>query len=193
MIVRISDACFDTCASTVLFTLQCAENIFARHFGPVCYSFFHSSHSDSKASARSERASRKKRGKTPEKNNCTEANKKNSSSGKDVKVKDEPAPEVKSEPLASGGLGQGLPMAASKDGRRTPPHARDMDADESYVHIMCNNHWYLFLRLHAILCERLTKMYTQAVIIASEEARDRRDRKESTAVALKLKPKSKYS
>ena len=66
-----------------------------------------------------------------------------------------------------------------------------MDADESYVHIMCNNHWYLFLRLHAILCERLTKMYTQAVIIASEEARDRRDRKESTAVALKLKPKSK--
>ena len=100
----------------------------------------------------------------------------------------------------------------NKDGRRTPLHARDMEAvsillnrfrsylhiiffifkDESYVHIMCNNHWYLFIRLHQILCERLTKMYNQAVLIASEEAKDKKDRKESTAVALRLKPKSKY-
>ena len=56
---------------------------------------------------------------------------------------------------------------------------------------MCNNHWYLFIRLHQILCERLTKMYSQAVVIAGEEAKDKRDRKESTAVALRLKPKSK--
>ena len=56
---------------------------------------------------------------------------------------------------------------------------------------MCNNHWYLFIRLHQILCERLTKMYNQAVVIAGEEAKDKRDRKESTAVALRLKPKSK--
>ena len=34
-------------------------------------------------------------------------------------------------------------------------------------------------------------MYNQAVIIASEEAKDKKDRKESTAVALRLKPKSK--
>ena len=56
---------------------------------------------------------------------------------------------------------------------------------------MCNNNWYLFFRLHHILCERLTKMYNQAVIIASEEAKDKKDRKESTAVSLRLKPKSK--
>ena len=58
---------------------------------------------------------------------------------------------------------------------------------------MCNNNWCLFLRLHNILSERLTKMYNQAVIIASEESKDKKDRKESIAVALRLKPKSKYS
>ena len=34
-------------------------------------------------------------------------------------------------------------------------------------------------------------MYNQAVIIASEESKDKKDRKECTAVALRLKPKSK--
>ena len=77
-----------------------------------------------------------------------------------------------------------------KDGRRTPLHARDMEPDESYMHMMCNNNWYLFYRLHHILCERLTKMYNQAVIIASEESKDKKDRKECTAVALRLKPKN---
>ena len=57
--------------------------------------------------------------------------------------------------------------------------------------MMCNNNWYLFFRLHHILCERLTKLYNQAVIIASEESKDKKDRKECTAVALRLKPKSK--
>jgi paired amphipathic helix protein Sin3a len=82
-------------------------------------------------------------------------------------------------------------VEANKDGRRTPLHARDMEADESYSHIMCNNNWYLFFRLHNILCERLTKMYNQSLVIRDEEARNRKDRKESTAVALRLKPKSK--
>ena len=34
-------------------------------------------------------------------------------------------------------------------------------------------------------------MYNQAVIIANEESKDKKDRKESVAVALRLKPKSK--
>ncbi|XP_059085243.1 paired amphipathic helix protein Sin3b-like [Tigriopus californicus] len=76
-----------------------------------------------------------------------------------------------------------------KDGRRTPLHARDMDADESYCHIMANNHWYLFFRLHNLLCERLFKMYKQALQIAAEEAKEK-NVKQSTAVALRLKPKS---
>lgn len=63
--------------------------------------------------------------------------------------------------------------------------------DESYSHIMSNNNWCLFFRLHNILSERLTKMYNQAVIIANEETKDKKERKEPTAVALRLKPKSK--
>lgn len=54
---------------------------------------------------------------------------------------------------------------------------------------MANNNWYIFLRLHAVLCERLAKIYEQAVQLAADESRDRCARKESTAVALRLKPK----
>ena len=90
--------------------------------------------------------------------------------------------EVKAE-LSKGG---------GSNGRRTPLHARDMEGDESYSHIMCNNHWYIFFRLHHILCERLTKMYNQSLIIRAEETKDRGHRKESTAVALRLKPKSEW-
>lgn len=54
---------------------------------------------------------------------------------------------------------------------------------------MASNNWYLFLRLHVILCERLAKIYEKAVAIADEEAKNRNNRKESTAVALRLKPK----
>jgi paired amphipathic helix protein Sin3a len=66
-----------------------------------------------------------------------------------------------------------------------------MIQDECYTLMFGNNHWYLFLRLHQILCERLTRMYERAVALAAEEAKLRQVRKESTAVALRLKPKSK--
>lgn len=54
---------------------------------------------------------------------------------------------------------------------------------------MANNNWYIFLRLHAILCERLAKIYERTIALAKEEAEMRKTRKESTAVALKLKQK----
>lgn len=54
---------------------------------------------------------------------------------------------------------------------------------------MASNNWYLFLRLHAILCERLAKIYERAVALANEESKNRTNRKESTAIALRLKPK----
>lgn len=124
--------------------------------------------SNGSKSTRAERARKKKEEKKDEKG------KKN---GEDAKSKDlVTEADVKVEP--------------SKDGRRTPLHARDMEPDESYAHIMCNNNWCLFLRLHNILSERLTKMYNQAVIIANEDSKDKKDRKESTAVALRLKPKN---
>lgn len=77
-----------------------------------------------------------------------------------------------------------------KDGRKTPLHSRDMDPDESYTLFMANNNWYLFLRLHQILCERLSKMNDEASIIAAEDQRSKKDRKESIAEALRLKSKS---
>jgi paired amphipathic helix protein Sin3a len=55
---------------------------------------------------------------------------------------------------------------------------------------MSNNNWYLFFRLHQILCDRLTKIYNQAIVIANDEAKEKKERKESTAIALRLKPKS---
>ena len=57
---------------------------------------------------------------------------------------------------------------------------------------MASNTWYLFLRLHQILCERLTRMYERAMTLAAEEAQCKLDRKESTAIALRLKPKSEF-
>lgn len=72
-----------------------------------------------------------------------------------------------------------------------PIHALSNDPEEAYTLFMGSNNWYLFLRLHHILCERLTKMYDRAVALAEEESRFKQQRKESTAVALRLKPKSK--
>jgi len=117
-------------------------------------------------------------GKNKSKNNGATSNNADDQANKSVSGKDNAITEadVKVEP--------------SKDGRRTPLHARDMEPDESYSHIMCNNNWCLFLRLHNILSERLTKMYNQAVILANEETKDKKERKDSTAVALRLKPKN---
>ncbi|XP_076284809.1 SIN3 transcription regulator family member A isoform X4 [Lasioglossum baleicum] len=73
---------------------------------------------------------------------------------------------------------------------KLPIHALSNDPDEAYTLFMGSNNWYLFLRLHHILCERLTKMYERAVALAEEESRYKQQRKESTAVALRLKPKN---
>lgn len=63
--------------------------------------------------------------------------------------------------------------------------------DDSYALFFVNNNWYLFFRLHNILCERLAKMYEKAQILIAEDAKEKASRKQSTAVALRLKPSSK--
>ena len=78
-----------------------------------------------------------------------------------------------------------------KDGRQTPIHARNMPSGESYTHIMCNNNWYIFFRLHHILCTRLSKIYNQALLTGNEEISDKSKRKDAIALSLRLKPKSK--
>jgi paired amphipathic helix protein Sin3a len=66
-------------------------------------------------------------------------------------------------------------------------------SSQEYSLFFCNNNWYLFFRLHNILCDRLAKMYDRSQIIVAEEAKEKSNRKESTAIALRLKPKSKFS
>ncbi|XP_067630005.1 LOW QUALITY PROTEIN: paired amphipathic helix protein Sin3a [Eurosta solidaginis] len=71
-----------------------------------------------------------------------------------------------------------------------PPHAISKHLDEAYTLFFANNNWYLFLRLHAILCDRLRTMYERAHLLTAEEERQRAKRRESTATALRLKQKS---
>ncbi|XP_055307876.1 paired amphipathic helix protein Sin3a-like, partial [Sitodiplosis mosellana] len=71
-----------------------------------------------------------------------------------------------------------------------PPYAVSKIQEEAYTLFFANTNWYLFLRLHAILCERLRNMYERAQILAAEEQSYRGNRRESTAVALRLKPLS---
>uniref|UniRef100_A0A336L2W3 Paired amphipathic helix protein Sin3a n=1 Tax=Culicoides sonorensis TaxID=179676 RepID=A0A336L2W3_CULSO len=71
-----------------------------------------------------------------------------------------------------------------------PQHAISKHAEEAYTLFFANNNWYLFLRLHAILCERLRAMYERAQILLEEENQNKQNRRESTAIALRLKPKN---
>ncbi|XP_058823423.1 paired amphipathic helix protein Sin3a isoform X2 [Topomyia yanbarensis] len=71
-----------------------------------------------------------------------------------------------------------------------PPHAISKHLEEAYTLFFTNNNWYLFLRLHTILCERLRTIYERAQIIATEERAYQSTRTNSTATALRLKPKS---
>lgn len=62
--------------------------------------------------------------------------------------------------------------------------------EEAYTLFYGNGNWYLFLRLHAILCERLYNVYEHAQSLLCDEMLHRNTRRESTATALRLKPKS---
>lgn len=62
--------------------------------------------------------------------------------------------------------------------------------EECYTVFYGNNNWYLFLRLHHILCERLTQMYKKASQLVHEECIYQVTRAESAAAKLNLNPKS---
>ena len=64
--------------------------------------------------------------------------------------------------------------------------------DDIYSLFFVNNNWYLFFRLHQLLVERLHTIYLHSQKIAEEEALCRKDRKESTAIALRLKAPSMW-
>ncbi|KAH7984027.1 hypothetical protein HPB52_016270 [Rhipicephalus sanguineus] len=80
----------------------------------------------------------------------------------------------------------------STDGssKRSALQMQNLYTDDSYAVFFVNDNWYLFFRLHHLLCERLTKIYRLSKDLAAEEAKERKGRKESAAVALRLKPTS---
>uniref|UniRef100_A0A8D3CIH1 SIN3 transcription regulator family member Ab n=1 Tax=Scophthalmus maximus TaxID=52904 RepID=A0A8D3CIH1_SCOMX len=70
-------------------------------------------------------------------------------------------------------------------------------SDDAYNLFFVNNYWYIFLRLHHILCSRLLRIYGQAEKQIEEDARERewerevlglkRDKNENPAIQLKMK------
>ena len=116
-----------------------------------------------------------------------------------------------------------IKVEPNKDGRSTPLHARNMDPvsskkmrrrnkslrkisdlhsislyffclqDERYTMKVVNSNWYIFFRLHNLLCTRLSTIYDQSVTLVSEEKKDKATRKEAVSIALRLKPKRKKS
>ncbi|XP_072258271.1 paired amphipathic helix protein Sin3a isoform X3 [Pyxicephalus adspersus] len=69
--------------------------------------------------------------------------------------------------------------------------------DDAYNLFYVNNNWYIFMRLHQILCSRLLRLYNQAEKQVEEEMRERewerevlglkRDKNDSPAIQLRLK------
>ena len=78
-----------------------------------------------------------------------------------------------------------------------PKDSGTSDDDDEYTVFFANNHWYVFLRLHHILCERLGKISDRAQQLLVEEKEEAsKSRKvngkggENAAVALRLKPRA---
>ncbi len=61
--------------------------------------------------------------------------------------------------------------------------------EDIYRLFYVDEHWYLFIRYHQILCERLYKIYKHSQTVAEQESLDLRAREQSVADALKLRNK----
>lgn len=109
--------------------------------------------------------------------------------GGDEIVAAEPEKRSASSPECASSDANGKEVAL--DDVKLPVHAISCHPDEQYTLFYADNHWYLFLRLHQILCDRLSRMYERANVIAKQESCSREScaRKESAAISLRLRPK----
>lgn len=103
--------------------------------------------------------------------------------------------------VASGGGGGGSPTKSKLMFSNT--NAQKLrGSEEAYNLFYVNNNWYIFLRLHQILCCRLLHIYGQAEKQIEEDCRERdwerevlglkRDKNDNPAIQLRLKEPSKY-
>lgn len=83
---------------------------------------------------------------------------------------------------------------ASKDDNQksTSSTLLNKNSNDVYNLFIVNQSWYLFFRLHYILCDRLSRMQERAKIIAEEESKEKTFKNDSPAFALRLKHKSKF-
>lgn len=63
---------------------------------------------------------------------------------------------------------------------------KQADGDQ-YSLFYTNSNWYLFIRLHQILCQRLQQIKAVCDCILTEHEQCKRDKTETVAVALRLK------
>ncbi|KAH9420995.1 Paired amphipathic helix protein Sin3a [Dermatophagoides pteronyssinus] len=68
-----------------------------------------------------------------------------------------------------------------------PQPMLNSNPDEEYSLFFVNNFWYLFFRLHNILCERLSKMHKRAQQIAADEVKENQNRNLSPSSLLRLR------
>ncbi|KAG8440289.1 hypothetical protein GDO86_006159 [Hymenochirus boettgeri] len=93
------------------------------------------------------------------------------------------------------GGGSSPPKAKLMFGNTAAQKWRGME--DAYNMFFVNNNWYIFLRLHQILCSRLSRIYNQAERQVEEEMRERewerevlglkREKNDSPAIQLRLK------
>ncbi|XP_035251360.1 SIN3 transcription regulator family member Aa isoform X1 [Anguilla anguilla] len=99
--------------------------------------------------------------------------------------------------VVAGGGGGGASPAKSKLLFGSTAAQKLRGADEAYNLFYVNNNWYIFLRLHQILCSRLLRIYGQAERQIEEDCRERdwesevlgfkRDKNDNPAIQLRLK------
>lgn len=109
-------------------------------------------------------------------------NDKNSKNTKEMKEREDSIKKEKEEDKKESKL--------KKEKERSAPSVIPPYPDEHYTLFFGNNNWYLFFRLHQILCDRLSQMYEHASVLAQMESKQKSSRQESTAIALRLKPKT---
>jgi len=67
----------------------------------------------------------------------------------------------------------------------------ELQEEDSYALFFTNTNWYLFMRLHQILADRLHAIKVECDRLSAEHARAKEEKTESTAIALRLKTPSK--
>lgn len=82
------------------------------------------------------------------------------------------------------------PLKDSLSTKSPQQSLQNKDPEDSYHLFYTDDKWYCFFRLHHILCQRLGSIYERSKVLITDEEKERKDRKESTAIALRLKPRN---